>query len=153
MDSAGGESGCENFNLNSSAGQSTPIGKSESERNIIHAGFQQPDAPTPTLITLSSFNANYKDGKVILLWKTGTEVENIGFNILRSKIENDEYVKINKKLIPAKGTATKGESYRFADEKVKPGKTYYYKLEDIDRKVGSTFHGPVSVTVNFKKKK
>ena len=35
-------------------------------------------------------------------------------------------------LIPAKGSATQGASYEFVDKNVKNGRTYYYKLEDID---------------------
>ena len=109
------------------------------------------DGP-PTVITLSSFTAEAKSNKVVLKWQTGTEIDNIGFNILRSESESDGYVKINKKIIPAKGSATKGAGYNFADEKVKAGKIYYYKLEDIDSKTGSTLHGPKSVKISFKKK-
>jgi len=106
----------------------------------------------PTLITLSSFTASSAKGKVTLKWETETEIDNIGFNILRSESEDGGYVKINKKLIPAKMNATLGATYKFVDDKVKPGKTYFYKLEDIDRDGVSTLHGPKAVTVSFKKK-
>jgi len=106
----------------------------------------------PTLITLSSFTANAEKKKVVLRWETESEIDNIGFNIMRSEAEDGEFMKINKKLIPAKGSATKGASYKFVDDKVKPGKTYFYKLEDIDSKTGSTLHGPKSVQVSYKKK-
>jgi len=89
---------------------------------------------------------------VILIRLTESEIEKERFNILHSDSEDGDYVKINKKLIPAKGSATKGASYKFIDGKVKPGKTYYYKLEDIDSKTGSTLHGPKSVKISFKKK-
>ena len=76
----------------------------------------------------------------------------MGFNILRSESENGEYVKINKKLIPAKGSATGGKKYKFRDKNVESGKTYYYKLEDINRNGTSTLHGPKNVKVSYKKK-
>ena len=88
----------------------------------------------------------------MLRWKTKTEIDNIGFNIYRSESENGGYVKINGDIIPAKGSATKGAEYKFIDGRVKSGRTYYYKLEDIDSKTGSTLHGPKSVKINFKKK-
>jgi len=106
----------------------------------------------PTAITLSSFTAEAKESKVALKWETGIEIDNVGFNILRSESENGNYAKINKKLITAKGSTTKGAEYSLVDKKVKSGKTYYYKLEDIDRNGTSTLHGPKSVKVSFKKK-
>ena len=39
-----------------------------------------------------------------------------------------------------------GDVYSFEDTTVEPGKTYYYKLEDIDYNGKSTFHDPVSVS-------
>ena len=107
----------------------------------------------PTAITLSSFTAKAKGKKVILNWATGTEINNVGFNILRSESENGEYVKINEKIIKAKGSSTHGAVYKFKDTSVEPGKTYWYKLEDIDSTTGSTQHGPVKVEVGGSKKK
>ena len=106
----------------------------------------------PTAITLSDFNAKQKGKTVIINWQTGTEIDNIGFNILRSESENGNYKKINKNSISAKGNATHGATYKFVDDKVKSGKTYYYKLEDVDRSGGKTLHGPKVVKVSLKKK-
>ena len=39
-----------------------------------------------------------------------------------------------------------GASYEFVDEDIKNRKTYWYKLEDIDLKGKSTFHGPIKAT-------
>ena len=110
-------------------------------------------ADIPTAITLSNFDAKQKGKTVAINWQTGTEIDNIGFNILRSESENSGYVKINKKIILAKGSATKGASYKFVDGKVKAGKVYYYKLEDIDSGKGPTQHGPVKVEMAGLKKK
>ena len=106
-----------------------------------------------TLITLSSFNAKQKGKIVIIKWETATEIDNLGFNIYRSESENGEYVKINKKLITAKGSSIHGASYKFVDEKVKSGKAYWYKLEDIDSGKGPTQHGPAKAEVSGSKKK
>ena len=100
----------------------------------------------PTLITLSSFTATPKAGRVILEWSTESEIENVGFNIYRSEAEDGEYVKINDTLISSKGSATEGADYEFINTGLRNGKTYYYKLEDIDLNSTSTMHGPKSAT-------
>jgi hypothetical protein len=102
------------------------------------------DETPPTVITLSSFTATPKAGKVNIQWSTESEVDNAGFNLYRSDLENGEYRQINDSLIPAEGSPTQGVSYEFIDKDVKNRKTYYYKLEDIDLNGNSTMHGPVS---------
>jgi hypothetical protein len=99
-----------------------------------------------TVIVLTSFTALPGNGSVTLNWKTETEIDNVGFNILRAEAENGAYVKINKALIPAKAGAAAGASYQFIDSTVKNRTTYYYKLEDIDLKDVATQHGPQSAT-------
>jgi len=98
----------------------------------------------PTLIELSSFEAKGVWRGIILAWETESEIDNAGFNIYRAEAEDGEYVKINALLIPAKGSTTEGASYRYVDQTAKRGKTYYYKLEDIDLSGTSTLHGPVN---------
>jgi hypothetical protein len=83
---------------------------------------------------------------VIIQWSTESETDNAGFNLYRSEAENGEYIKINDSLISSKGSSTRGASYEFIDKNVKNRRTYYYKLEDIDLKGMSAFHGPVSAT-------
>jgi len=99
-----------------------------------------------TLIQLSSFSASASNKTVILHWTTESETDNAGFNLYRAESADDEYVKINRSLIPAEGSPTQSASYQFIDEGVKNRTTYYYKLEDIDLNGKSTFHGPMSAT-------
>ena len=99
-----------------------------------------------TVITLSSFKAIPLNKKVILQWSTESEIDNAGFNIYRSETENGQYNTINDSLIPAEGSTIQGASYEYIDSGLRNGKTYYYKLEDIDTNGISTFHGPVSAT-------
>jgi murein DD-endopeptidase MepM/ murein hydrolase activator NlpD len=101
---------------------------------------------TPTVISLASFVASPKAGKIIFAWTTESETNNAGFNIYRSESNDGKYTRINTALIPAKGSATQGASYEFTDTDVQNRKTYYYKLEDVDSHGISTFHGPVAAT-------
>ncbi|MBI5376436.1 MAG: SBBP repeat-containing protein, partial [Candidatus Schekmanbacteria bacterium] len=73
---------------------------------------------TSSAITLVSFTARLKESSVQLKWQTETEIDNIGFNILRSESEEGPYKKINKNIIHSKGSSTKGASYKFTDNKV-----------------------------------
>jgi ELWxxDGT repeat protein len=99
-----------------------------------------------TIVTLSSFTAVPKSGKVIIQWSTESETDNAGFNIYHAEAENGPYIKINTSLILAKGSSTEGVAYEFTDSDVQNRKTYWYKLEDIDLNGNSSMHGPVSAT-------
>ncbi|OGL39293.1 MAG: hypothetical protein A3C43_11820 [Candidatus Schekmanbacteria bacterium RIFCSPHIGHO2_02_FULL_38_11] len=134
-------------NFDGNAGNEVFIANEFYQQNRLYSAEE-----IPTAITLSSFIAEIRGGKVVLKWETGTEIDNISFNILRSEKEDGNYVRINRRLIPAISSATSGASYEFKDRNAKPGRTFFYKLEDINRNGKSTLHGPESVTVNFKKK-
>jgi len=99
-----------------------------------------------TVIELYSFTASAGNQKVILEWKTASEIDNAGFNIYRSTSEGGEYVKITDSLISVKGSAMQSTPYTFVDENVRNRITYYYKLEDVDLNGVKTMHGPVSAT-------
>ena len=99
-----------------------------------------------TLIELSSFEARPLKGTVILRWETSSELDTVGFSLYRAELENGEYTKISNFIIPAKGSASQGASYEFMDTGLRNGRTYYYKLEDIDLDGKSTMHGPKSAT-------
>ena len=118
----------------------------------------------PVLIGLEQFTALPQGDRIILTWTTLSEVDNAGFNLWRSESKSSEsksgeskngeskngnYIRINPKPIAAEGGATLGAEYSYTDNTVdttRPGITYYYKLEEIDTKGVSTFHGPVSVS-------
>jgi hypothetical protein len=110
------------------------------------SAFQAQVVPPSTLIELSSFEAEGFYRKVLIAWSTESEIDNAGFNILRSESQSGPFSKINDSLISAQGSPTMGASYEYVDEEVKNRKTYYYKLEDIDLNGKSNMHGPVSAT-------
>ena len=101
----------------------------------------------PTAIELVSFNATGAQGQVDLAWETATESNNAGFHLWRADSESGTYAKITADLIPSEGGPTGGSVYAYTDDGLTAGKTYWYKLEDVDLHGQSTFHGPVSATV------
>ncbi len=65
-------------------------------------------------------------------WQTETEFDTAGFNIYRSASPEGEFVQINAQLIPSQADPSSGASYRYVDDKVEAGQTYFYKLEDVE---------------------
>ncbi len=97
-----------------------------------------------TAVELMSFEAVGLDSAVDLSWRTGSELNNLGFHLHRSLREDGPWTRITLSLIPGLGSSPEGASYSFRDTGLTNGVRYFYRLEDIDSDSGSTFHGPVS---------
>jgi len=69
---------------------------------------------------------------VLLTWGTASEVDSIGFNILRGTSPDGPFTRINDWVIRSKGTSTRGMTYTHDDVDVKNGTTYFYRLENVD---------------------
>ena len=102
--------------------------------------------PVPTAVELVSFEATPLDAAVDLEWRTGSELDNLGFHLYRSLSEHGPWTRITPSLIPGLGSSPAGASYSFRDTGLQNGTPYFYRLEDIDTSSVSTFHGPVSAT-------
>ena len=110
-----------------------------------------------TSIKLESFVAQSGQDKtganrVLLLWKTGTEVHNLGFNVYREQA--GERVRLNSSLIAGsallmKGALPKhsGRTYTWIDSSANAGSAPYW-LEDVDVNGTRILHGPVSATAS-----
>ena len=84
-------------------------------------------------VSLSKFRPErLKDtGQVVIRWITESELNNAGFNILRSDTRDGEFTKINKELIAGQGTTTERTSYTYTDTSAKPNVVYYYQIQDV----------------------
>ena len=82
-------------------------------------------------VSLSFFRPTLEDGKVVIRWTTESELDNAGFNILRSDSRNGEFKQVNDKLIQGKGTTAERSTYKWVDTSAKPGAVYYYQIEDV----------------------
>jgi hypothetical protein len=81
-------------------------------------------------VALSSFTALSEAGKVILSWRTESEVNNIGFSIYRSEEKDGNYIQVT--FVKGAGNSSAPRDYQFIDQEVEMGKTYFYYLEDTD---------------------
>ena len=99
-------------------------------------------------VELTSFEVRMGESGVLLTWKTGSETENLGFHVYRSESENGEFVRVNTELIPGAGNSAIEHTYIYVDSEIEAGKTYFYKLVDVDFKGNVAFHGPISLYVD-----
>ncbi len=85
----------------------------------------------PLPVTLKSFDAAQKSGKVTLTWNTMLELNNDGFEIER-RIGNGSYQKIA--FVDSKAPGGNGDaySYSFDDNTALPKGVTYYRLKQID---------------------
>jgi len=83
-------------------------------------------------VELSWFKASAGDGRVVLTWLTVSEMENLGFYLMRSTDPNGRYARLNRRLIEGAGTTVEPQFYSYTDESVINGVTYFYCLVAVD---------------------
>lgn len=95
-------------------------------------------------VELSSFYVKSNSKAVSLVWQTETEVNNYGFEIER-KHSNNTWNNIG--FVKGKGNSNSTNKYKFVDEEVSPGKSYYYRLKQIDTDGKFVYSSTIDVTV------
>ena len=102
----------------------------------------------PTVVKLESFTAKATANGNLLLWRTGSELRNLGFNLYRE--QNGERVRLNPSLVAGSaltiraGLAKHGaKTYAWIDRSPTATNDLYF-LEDVDLDGTRTLHGPVS---------
>ena len=79
-------------------------------------------------------------------WSTETEMNTAGFNLRRGESADGPFdVKVNDQLIPPAADPLTGGKYEYVDKTARPGVTYYYRLEEVERNGGTNNFGPISV--------
>jgi hypothetical protein len=101
----------------------------------------------PTSVMLSRFEGWSEDATIHVQWETSQETENLGFNLYRSATRISPKRQLNQELIPSlvPPGSPFGAVYDWIDAKVRPSRTYWYWLEDVDLYGNKTMHGPVRV--------
>jgi hypothetical protein len=131
-------------------------------KTITYTKYAEATILAPTAVLLSSFEATAFDEAVLLEWRTGYEVSNLGFNIYRE--EGGQLYQLTSEpikgsaLMTGAGTRTAGYSYTWWDISAIAdvrGSRYVlppssklsalrYYLEDLDLNGTKTMHGPVT---------
>jgi hypothetical protein len=104
--------------------------------------------PPPLAVNLLSFSAAPDSDNISLVWETISEIDHLGFNLLRGTSAVEPDTQLNSALIPsqAPGSPT-GFAYSWQDRfALEVGTTYYYWLEIVDRDGSVVRDGPTSAT-------
>ena len=114
------------------------------------------NAATPTAATLEAFSAARYEGGVFIQWRTGYEIDNLGFQLYRVQGGKRDLITpqmlAGSALVTGQGTPlTAGKSYQWWDagiancgSRIADCKNPQYLLEEIDLKGQSIWHGPVA---------
>ena len=84
-------------------------------------------------VALLSFRpVRMETGEVLIRWRTASELNNAGFNILRSTEPREGFRVINVKgIIPGQGTSSEAHQYSWTDTTATHHAIYYYRIEDV----------------------
>ena len=86
----------------------------------------------PVPVSLSKFRPErLESGEIVVRWTTESELNNAGFNILRSETRNGQFTQINTSLIAGQGTTSERTAYEWKDTSAKPSVVYYYQIQDV----------------------
>ena len=85
----------------------------------------------PLPVTLSSLSALRAEAGILIKWTTESELNNAGFNILRSEKRNGKFKIVNPQLIQGAGTTSEKHTYTWKDTAAKLNVAYYYRIEHV----------------------
>ena len=93
-----------------------------------------PVGGAPTAVRLAGYAVQPGQAGVRLTWETGQELNNLGFNIYRSRQEAVETAgKLNAELIPSQAFGSVvGATYEYVDTRATAGAVYHYWLQDVE---------------------
>lgn len=100
----------------------------------------------PTAVSVARFGTEVDpSGQVLVAWETASESDLAGFHLERAAESAGPYARVNASLIPARGSAATGATYRLTD---RPGVgTHHYRLEAVHRGEAPQRFGPRAVVV------
>jgi len=99
----------------------------------------------PVLVDLLRFEGVARGNKVTVFWETASEVGLVGFYLYRSTQRNGPYLPVNSTLIPAQHAGLPvGAGYTW-QERLRPGRAYYYILEPVTVFGPTARHGPIAI--------
>ena len=94
---------------------------SGAQRTVLTGGLRSwlnatnSDRAYPLVIKLASFTATATENRVVLAWRTESEMDTAGFHIWRTTVQDDEFVRITDAMIPAIGDSVTAADYVYED--------------------------------------
>ncbi|MCK5077885.1 MAG: T9SS type A sorting domain-containing protein, partial [Calditrichia bacterium] len=119
------------------------------EQPITTSELSPDDTPLP--VQLKSFSAIFRNDVINITWVTSSEVNTLGYIILRAEEKDGNYEEISSYIsnpaLMGAGFSNVENTYHFTDHLVTENKTYWYKLIDVSADGSMGTHGPI-VAVN-----
>jgi hypothetical protein len=118
---------------------------------LTYNGVIGSDHPLP--VELSSFEAEVVNNEVLLKWSTESEINNQGFEVLRSEAEESGYEVLssyqhNPDLL-GQGNTNGSHEYSYKDDTIERSSTYWYKIVDVGLNGERYFHPPINLAVEL----
>lgn len=99
-------------------------------------------------VTLTEFVAEADQDEVTLIWRTSSEIENLGFILERSEGQSASFTELaaysTHAALVGQGSTTQETRYSFTDRDIELGQTYRYRLSDVSYK-GVTSTHPLAI--------
>ncbi|GAB4366607.1 MAG: hypothetical protein Kow0042_06590 [Calditrichia bacterium] len=126
----------------------TGFSRSNSNSVLWTIGSTTTDNPLP--IQLLAFTAEVLNQGVQLNWATASEVNNLGFEIWKAEEEDTNFILLadynTDERLRGAGNSNQELRYEYVDHSVIVGKTYLYRLVDVDYNHKRTVHKPIRIT-------
>ena len=87
----------------------------------------------------------FQEAEINIEWETASEVNTVGFNILRGETIQGDLTQINDQVIPASADPLSSNTYSYTDMNVRAGNIYHYFLEDVETDGTTNRHGPLEI--------
>ena len=98
------------------------------------AAIGQVDAPpsiTPVPGPTAAVTEVAAPPRITLRWTTASELDNYGFFVMRSDVEEGPFKPLHPKAIPGAGNSEMPHKYSYDDTAVEMGRTYFYYVESV----------------------
>ena len=120
----------ENLGKDTSSGQVSGSGSitKNSVNNFSDLTYGSTSASQPLPVELLYFRATANKRNANLSWATASETNNRHFRV--QKRVNGQWENIG--TVKGQGTTIEKQTYEFRDAAVRPGRTYYYRLKQVD---------------------
>ncbi len=107
--------------------------------NVLISGIEEQSLS----VTCTFFQAVKSDNQITIAWHTESEVDVLGYYVLRSVTENGDFTRISHEMIAASGNGSSMQKYVFVDHNIDSENTYWYQIEVLNTDNTSQLIGPV----------
>jgi len=116
---------------------------------ITYSNLGQHTSDSSLPVELISFTGNYFDGQIQLSWETASEIDNLGFILLRKGFDDADFKEIvsykTDNRLMGLGTSPVGQKYVFIDDQVSLNENYAYQLWDFAYDGRQEFNAEINV--------